>query len=158
MSCCSTRFSAVTNSEDESVPIPTSAKEIKQKHTSDDTASKGDDTLDALQSPPKPRCSQPPTKKKALGNSKDPQLAIGTSAKKREQKHTADNKGSEGNNTPEALQIPLKPKCGQPPAKTKAPDNLKVPLVPIAKSAKAIKRKRTADDTTDKGDDTPEAL
>jgi hypothetical protein len=158
MSRRSTRFSAVTNPEDESVPIPTSAKEIKRKRTSDDTASEGDDILEALQSPPKPRRGRPPTKKKALGNSEDPELAIGTSAKKREQKHNTDNKGSEGNNTPEALRIPPKPKRGQPPAKTKAPDNLEVPSVPIAKSAKVIKRKRTADDTADEGDDTPKAL
>ena len=158
MSRRSTRFSAVTNPEDESVPISTSAKEIKRKCTRDDTASEGDDTLEALQSPPKPRRGRPPTKKKAPGNSKDRQLAIGTSAKEREQKCTADNKGSEGNNTPEALQIPPKPKRGQPPAKTKAPDNLEVPSVPIARSAKVIKRKHTADDTADEGDDTLEAL
>ncbi|KAI0005845.1 hypothetical protein BJV74DRAFT_880200 [Russula compacta] len=140
MSCrSSTCFGAVTNPEDESVPIPTSAKEIKWKHTSDNTASKDDDALEALQSPPKPRCGRPPAEKKALGNSKDPQLAI-------------------GNNTLEALQIPPKLKRGQPPAKTKAPDNLEVPSVPIAKSAKVIKRKPTADNTADEGDDASEAL
>ncbi|KAH9962105.1 hypothetical protein BJV74DRAFT_799787, partial [Russula compacta] len=63
-------FGAVTNPEDESVPIPTSAKEIKRKHTSDNTASKDDDALEALQSPPKPRCGRPPAEKKALDSSK----------------------------------------------------------------------------------------
>ena len=79
------------------------------------------------------------------------QLITSTSTKESEQKHTADNKVSEANNTPEALQSLTKPKRGRPPAKMKAP--VGAPSAPIPKSANNTKRKCTASDTTDEGDD-----
>jgi hypothetical protein len=136
MSCCSTCFNAAVNPEGQSVPVPTSTKEIKQKCTSDSTASESNNTLEALQSPLKLRCGWPPTKTKALDNLEDMQLIISMSTKEIEQKHTTDNKISEANNTLEALQSLPKPKHGRPSTK--------------------MKRKHTADDTADEGDNTPE--
>jgi hypothetical protein len=119
----SARFDAVADLEDQSVPIPTSAKQTKRKRTSDDTASEGDDTPEAPQSPPKPKRGRPPAKKQAPENLEVPSIPIPASTKEVKRKRTTDDTASEGDDdTPEALQNLLKPKLGRPPTKKKAPE------------------------------------
>ena len=50
---------AIANLEDVPATVPTSAKEKKQKHTADETASEGNDSPDTLPSPPKPKRGRP---------------------------------------------------------------------------------------------------
>jgi hypothetical protein len=59
------RSYAVANLEDIPATVPASAKEKKRKRTADETASEGDDSPDAVPSPPKPKRGRPPGPAKA---------------------------------------------------------------------------------------------
>jgi hypothetical protein len=91
---------ALDNLEDTQLIISMFTNETEQKHTTDNKVSEANNTLEALQSLPKPKHGRPPAKMK--------------------RKHTADDTADEGDNTPEGPQSPLKEKHGPPPVKKKA--------------------------------------